>query len=134
MIRLGWSSKSKRLPPPSSAERSSSVQVTVLSHAAMDAQCSGGDVPDRPERLKAVSVALRASGLPLSWGKAPRARRADLRLVHTYDHIASIFSAEPERGSARLDADTFISPGSVNAALRPQARSLKRFAVSLRAS
>ena len=38
--------------------------------------------------------------------------------VHPQDHIDAIKAAIPANGSRALDADTHVSPGSLNAALR----------------
>ena len=76
--------------------------------------------PERVDRLHAVMRALdRIEGLDRA--EAPLAERAALERVHTSEHIDRIFAAAPqaasESGQVSLDADTWMSPGSLNAAL-----------------
>jgi acetoin utilization deacetylase AcuC-like enzyme len=72
--------------------------------------------PERVDRLKAIETAL--APLDLDRSSAPLATEDDLALCHPRDYIAQIRSAVPQAGSRALDADTFVSPGSFDAALR----------------
>ena len=74
---------------------------------------------ERPERLSAVLDALNdASGLDLQNRDSPLIDRADLTLVHREDYVDAIYGAAPRDGRLMLDADTYMSPGSLSAALR----------------
>jgi acetoin utilization deacetylase AcuC-like enzyme len=72
--------------------------------------------PERPERLKAVSDALAASGLDLDPREAPLAEDADLARVHGEAHLRSLRAFAPDQGVRLVDADTEMSPGSLRAA------------------
>lgn len=76
---------------------------------------------ERPERVSAVLNSVReiegTEVLP-----APRAKLEQLTLVHPADYWEQLLDAEPGDGEDRsivaLDADTFMSPGSIDATLR----------------
>ena len=83
-------------------------------------ECLGHDPgpahAERPARLDAVIAALRP--LPgLEWHEAPLATRAQLGRLHDADYVDRVLDAVVE-DSLRLDADTVMSPGSAQAALR----------------
>ncbi len=101
-------------------------QVTLtglISHKAFLEHVPSGGHPERPGRLRAVLAAL--DGLEfesLVRLDATRADRASLIDAHTQEHVDTILGAlndEAQRsGCAAIDADTFMSPGSAEAALR----------------
>ena len=70
--------------------------------------------PERVDRLAAVEKAL--VGLSLTRRDAPMATEADLLLCHPAAYIARIRATEPTQGIAQLDPDTWMSPGSFDAA------------------
>ena len=70
--------------------------------------------PERIDRLAAVEAGL--AGLPLTRRDAPLAAEADLLLCHPATYIARIRQTEPTHGIAQLDPDTWMSPGSFDAA------------------
>ncbi len=72
--------------------------------------------PERVERLRAVHAALAA--LKIEARDAPRAERAQLERVHTPAHVDHVFASSPDAGETPLDPDTWMSPGSLEAALR----------------
>ena len=75
--------------------------------------------PERVERLKAVLAALEPEEFAyLVRVDAPLADDAPLRLGHSPAHIAALEARSPEQGFATIDADTFLSPGSLSAARR----------------
>jgi acetoin utilization deacetylase AcuC-like enzyme len=79
--------------------------------------------PESPARLKAVLAALATDSFaPLIRIEAPVASRETLTAAHLSVHIDSIlgaFAQESESaGIAMIDADTFMSRGSAQAALR----------------
>ncbi|HEY2445800.1 MAG TPA: histone deacetylase family protein [Rhizomicrobium sp.] len=76
--------------------------------------------PERVERLQAVSRALDAGTFPnLVRIEAPKAAREALLRVHEPALVDAILSIEVEPGRfARIDADTAMSEGSAEAALR----------------
>lgn len=72
--------------------------------------------PERVARLEHVLHVL--AGLDLKRESAPEAGDDLLRLCHPQRYIDRIVSAEPAEGIHQLDADTWMSPGSVRAARR----------------
>ena len=72
--------------------------------------------PEHAGRLEAVTAGARASGVEIVDSRSP-APRAALERVHTADHVDRIFTAAPPAGEVSLDADTWMSPGSLDAAL-----------------
>ena len=75
--------------------------------------------PERPDRLRAISEVLgRPEFSALTRAEAPAAPLATIALCHPMDYIEAIREATPQQGMARIDADTTLSPGSFEAALR----------------
>lgn len=72
--------------------------------------------PERVARLEHLLHALQ--GLDLTRVSAPEAVDADLLLCHPQAHVDQIRAASPIEGYTQLDADTWMSPGSLMAALR----------------
>ena len=70
--------------------------------------------PERVDRLAAVEKGL--AGLALTRRDAPLAAEADLLLCHPAVYLSRIKQAEPAQGIAQLDPDTWMSPGSFDAA------------------
>ncbi len=70
--------------------------------------------PERVDRLAAVEAGL--AGLGCIRRLAPLAAESDLLLCHPASYIARIKEAEPVEGIAQLDPDTWMSPGSFDAA------------------
>jgi acetoin utilization deacetylase AcuC-like enzyme len=77
---------------------------------------------ERPERVSAVLGAIEGlAGIEVL--PAPQATTAQLEAAHAPDYWQRLVELEPdpasvEDGIIALDADTFMSPGSVDAALR----------------
>lgn len=75
--------------------------------------------PERPDRLRAVERALEAEPFAgLIRLEAPEASLERIALCHPPDHIERILKAGPQEGLVALDADTVMSPGTVEAARR----------------
>ncbi len=95
------------------------MTTLLYSHPDCAGHETGAYHPERPERLKAVLGALEAPEFAgLERREAPLAPKERLSLVHAADYVESVFRTIPETGSAHLDADTVVSPGSGAAALR----------------
>jgi len=75
--------------------------------------------PERPDRLRAVEVALEDEKFQtLAREQAPTVPFETIALCHPIDYVEQIRNATPDEGMVRLDADTSMSPGSFEAALR----------------
>jgi acetoin utilization deacetylase AcuC-like enzyme len=73
--------------------------------------------PENPMRLTMIEAAMDSVGW-LGWERreAPAAGEEQLRLVHTAEHVASI-RALAQAGGGAIDPDTYVAPGSYDAAL-----------------
>ncbi|TRO95204.1 histone deacetylase family protein [Glycocaulis profundi] len=69
--------------------------------------------PERVERLEAVMRACEGHEI-VHAGPAPREA---LERVHRPDYVEAVFASAPEEGLVSLDSDTWMSPGSLHAAL-----------------
>jgi acetoin utilization deacetylase AcuC-like enzyme len=75
--------------------------------------------PERPDRLRAVDKALAAERFQaLQREEAPMAEIDQVTLCHPANYVEAIRQANPSEGMVRLDADTSMSPGTFEAALR----------------
>ena len=69
--------------------------------------------------MRAIEQALEAERFQsLAREQAPRAADEIVALAHPMEYVEAIRSASPANGLVRLDADTSMSPGSLEAALR----------------
>ncbi len=95
------------------------MSTLLITHPACLDHLTPSGHPERPERLRAVERALEAEKFQsLARVAAPIAPFETIALCHPMDYITEIRDATPEQGMVRLDADTSISPGSFEAALR----------------
>lgn len=95
------------------------VRTLLVTHASGLAHDMGAGHPEQPERLRAIMRHLeheRFRGLIRI--EAPRAPREALLRVHTESYIRAIEQASPRDGLTALDADTLMSPGTLEAAMR----------------
>jgi acetoin utilization deacetylase AcuC-like enzyme len=75
--------------------------------------------PERPDRYRAVERALEAEIFqPLARDAAPRAAREALIRVHPLAYVEALERLSPASGRVHLDADTTMSPGTLEAAVR----------------
>ena len=93
------------------------MSVALYSHPAMLEHRPGEGHPERPERLAAVLDALESSDLDLDHVSARPASRAELERVHPVALVDAMFATAPTEGLVGLDPDTWMSPGSLEAAL-----------------
>lgn len=95
------------------------MSTLILAHSAcLNHQTPPGH-PERPDRLRAIEHTLEAeqfSGLVRE--QAPMAEVETIALCHPPDYVELIREAAPREGMVRLDADTSMSAGSWEAALR----------------
>jgi len=95
------------------------MSTILFSHSACLAHETGGYHPESPERLRAVLAALEAEDFMfLDRREAPRATKSQLALAHPPAYVDAILAAIPDDGLHQIDADTIVSPGSGEAALR----------------
>jgi acetoin utilization deacetylase AcuC-like enzyme len=94
--------------------------TTILySHPACLAHDPGAYHPECPGRLTAV---LERLGQPefaaLEWREAPLATVEQIARVHPREFVEALLAAVPKTGHRAIDADTILSAGSGEAALR----------------
>ena len=95
------------------------ADLLVFGHDSALEHDTGPGHPERPERYRAVRKAIEGMGADwLGWREAPMASVEQLVRVHEAAHVDALLAALPESGHVHLDADTVVSPGSREAALR----------------
>jgi acetoin utilization deacetylase AcuC-like enzyme len=95
------------------------MTTLFITHPASLEHLNGTGHPERPDRIRAVeSVLAEESFHSLLREQAPRAELETVALCHPMDYVEEIQNAVPQQGLVQLDADTSMSPGSFEAALR----------------
>jgi len=96
------------------------MQTAFITHPDCFKHDMGGWHPESPARLAAIQDCLIEQRLYdlLQHHEAPRAGREQLARVHSEAHIERVFNAVPRQGLVQIDADTAMSPFSLEAALR----------------
>jgi acetoin utilization deacetylase AcuC-like enzyme len=95
------------------------MPTLLLSHPACLDHLTPAGHPERPDRLRAIEHALEDEKFQLlARVQAPLGPLDVVALCHPMDYIEAIREASPAEGLVRLDADTAMSPGSFEAALR----------------
>ena len=95
------------------------MTTILLSHKACFDHDTGAMHPERPARLEAVLSALEGESFAaLERREAPKASREQLMGMHPEGYVDDVLAAIPATGQAGLDADTVVSAGSGEAALR----------------
>lgn len=103
------------------------MKAAYISHAACLKHEMTANHPERPARMLAIERALASAGLfkILTQYEAPLASKAALVRAHTQAYIDWIFSQSPKTGLVQLDADTAMSPNSLEATLRASGSAVK---------
>jgi len=86
----------------------------LLDDAHFDAHRSLGHHPERPERLTAARAAVERSGFRWSPVAATTPTFDELLRTHSEEHLSRLEAWRGRQGN--LDSDTFVAPGSVEAA------------------
>ncbi len=95
------------------------MTTLLFSHPACEQHDPGSFHPENPGRLKAIMKALDSPEFePLLRREAPRAEHRQIARVHPESFVQAMLAAVPSQGTRALDADTIVSPGSGEAALR----------------
>ncbi len=92
------------------------MTTALLTHADCLDHLTPQGHPERVARLEHVLHALEP--LPLLRRTAPLASDAQLTTLHPQAYLDRLAQALPAQGVAQLDGDTFLSPGSLQAARR----------------
>jgi len=95
------------------------MSTLLITHPASMNHLNSPGHPERPDRLRAIQSVLEAEQFQtLVRVQAPAADLETIALCHPIDYIEAIRDATPKEGLIQLDADTSMSPGSFEAALR----------------
>jgi acetoin utilization deacetylase AcuC-like enzyme len=90
--------------------------MLVFTHPDCLAHVTPPGHPERVERLAAVERGL--AGLSVARRECPLGDEAEVLRCHPARYLDRVKSAVPREGWAQLDGDTFLSPGSYQAAMR----------------
>ena len=95
------------------------MSTLLISHQACLNHLTPAGHPERPDRLRAIEAALENKKFQdLVRVEAPMAQLETVALAHPLDFVEQVRDASPREGLVRIDADTSMSPGSFEAALR----------------
>ena len=95
------------------------MSTLLLSHPACLDHVTPIGHPERADRLRAIEQTLEDERFHmLAREQAPRAPLEVIALAHPMEYVEAIRDASPKDGMVRIDADTSMSPGSFEAALR----------------
>jgi acetoin utilization deacetylase AcuC-like enzyme len=90
--------------------------MLIFTHPDCLAHVTPPGHPERVERLAAVERGL--AGLSVARRECPLGDEAEVLRCHPARYLDRVKSAVPREGWAQLDGDTFLSPGSYQAAMR----------------
>jgi acetoin utilization deacetylase AcuC-like enzyme len=95
------------------------MATLLITHPACLEHLMPAGHPERPDRLRAIDRALEQERFQtLARAEAPAASLEAIARAHPMSYVEAIRDATPKQGMVRLDADTSMSPGSFEAALR----------------
>ena len=90
--------------------------MLLFTHDAFAGHVTPPGHPERVERLAAVEAGL--AGLAVERRDCPLGEVADVLRCHPARYLERVKALVPEAGWAQMDGDTFLSPGSFDAAMR----------------
>ncbi len=95
------------------------MATLLITHSACLNHLTPAGHPERPDRLRAIDRALEHERFQdLVRVEAPAAALETIALCHPMSYVTAVRDATPKEGIVGLDADTSMSPGSFEAALR----------------
>jgi acetoin utilization deacetylase AcuC-like enzyme len=96
-----------------------SQPLLVYTHPSCLEHHPGAGHPEHQGRLRAVLEALKSAFADrLSFAKAPAASKTQLLRVHSARLVDELHRCSPTAGTFQIDADTTMSPASLEASLR----------------
>ncbi|MBL9052760.1 MAG: histone deacetylase family protein [Tabrizicola sp.] len=90
--------------------------MLLFTHEACHSHVNPPGHPERVERLAAVERGL--AGIVLDRRACPMGEAADVLRCHPARYLERVRAAVPRDGWAQLDGDTYLAPGSFDAAMR----------------
>jgi len=95
------------------------MSTLLITHSACLQHLTPPGHPERPDRLRAIDRALEQERFQtLARVEAPLAELETIALCHPMEYVTMVRDATPSEGLVALDADTSMSPGSFEAAMR----------------
>ncbi len=95
------------------------MTTLLITHPACLKHLTPPGHPERPDRLRAIERVLEQERFQiLVRVEAPAADFETIARCHPIDYVTAIRDATPQQGLVALDPDTWMSPGSFEAALR----------------
>src|SRR5215471_535699 len=95
------------------------MSTLLITHSACLQHLTPPGHPERPDRLRAIDRALEQERFQtLARVEAPLAELETIALCHPMEYVRMVRDATPSEGLVALDADTSMSPGSFEAAMR----------------
>ena len=96
------------------------MAIAYISHRECLQHDTGEGHPENARRISAIEDQMVATGLldVLRYFDAPEVKESQLLRAHTRAHLDALQAMAPESGCARVDPDTIIGPGSLQAARR----------------
>ncbi len=95
------------------------MTTRLYTHPDCLAHDMGAGHPESPARLQVILAALKAPNFAgLDWAEAPLADIEQIARAHPPAFVEGLLAAVPRTGRVAVDADTILSPGSGQAALR----------------
>lgn len=92
------------------------MPTLVLSHAASLDHDTGLGHPERPDRIRAIEQVLSHESFQSLYRlHAPGGDHQAILRVHPSEYVAAIEKAAPTEGLVRVDGDTIMSPGTIEA-------------------
>ena len=92
------------------------MTTVLFEHPAFAAHVTPEGHPEQVARMAAVARGL--AGLDLDRREAPVGADADVLRCHPAAYLARLRAVAPQDGVVQLDADTWMSAGTLEAALR----------------
>lgn len=95
------------------------MTIALISHPDCALHVVGAQHPERPERVKVIQAAFKhyPFSAPVTFYEAPVASREQLISIHDKNYVDWIISIAPEKDFIEIDADTWMNPHTLNAAL-----------------
>jgi acetoin utilization deacetylase AcuC-like enzyme len=95
------------------------MRTALLSHADCLGHVNPPGHPEAVDRLRAIQAALEAEEFAyLVREAAPLAEDVHILRAHPAQYLEAMIARSPKRDHVSIDADTFMSPGTLMAALR----------------
>ncbi|WP_037256029.1 histone deacetylase family protein [Roseobacter sp. SK209-2-6] len=99
------------------------MTTALITHADCLQHVTPEGHPEQVARLEHILHALEP--LDLARYTAPLAAEDDILRIHPAGYLSGLRKARPQEGFAQIDGDTYMSPGSIDAAFRAAGAVLK---------